>query len=89
MVRITDCETEGVGSIPDWIAKVFALITNYQLKNHKRFFAGTFYGSSKKVPPGTCSRGVYLEPLKDPVERWAEEPFQILLRTFFSASVSL
>ena len=75
---MTDCKAEGAGSIPDGIVNVFALI--HQLpKNHTRFFARTFYGSSEKVPPG----GFYLEPLKIPVERWAEEPFKILLRTYF------
>ena len=47
---MTDCETEGAGSILDEIANVFDLIHRLP-KNHKRFFAKTFYGSSEKVPP--------------------------------------
>ena len=30
MVRVTDCITEGAGSIPDGIATVFALYADYQ-----------------------------------------------------------
>ena len=56
MVRITDCKTEGADLIPDGLANVFDLI--YQLsKNHKRFFARTYYGSSERVPPRTISIG--------------------------------
>ena len=82
MVRVTDCKTEGAGLIPDGIATVFALIRRLP-KNHKRFFARTFYGSSGRVPPRTIFKGFYLEPLKVPAERRAEEPFKFLLKTFF------
>ena len=34
-------------------------------------------------------KGFYLEPLQVPAERWAEEPFKVLLRTFFSESVHI
>ena len=86
MVRVTDCKTEGAGSIPDGIAAVFALIRPL-LKNLKRFFTRTFYGFSGRVPPRTISKGFHLESLKVPAERSAEEPFKVLLRTFFSNSV--
>ena len=81
MVRVTDCKTEGSGSIPGGIY-CFALIHRLP-KNHKRFFARSFYGPSGRVLPWIISKGFYLEPLKVPAERWAEEPFKVLLRTFF------
>ena len=83
---MTDCKPEAAGSIPDEIANIFVL-RHRLLKNHTRFFARIFYGSSGRVSPRTISKGGYLEPLKVPAERWAEEPFKLLLRTFFSVSV--
>ena len=86
MVRVTDCKTEGAGSIPDGIATVYALLRRLA-KHHWRFFARTLYGSLERVPPRTISQGFYPETLKVPAERWAEEPFKVLLRTFFPESV--
>ena len=68
MVRVTDCKAERAGSIPDVIATVFALMRRLT-KNHKRFFARNFYGSSGMVSLRTISKGFYLEPLKVPAER--------------------
>ena len=68
VVRVMDCKTEGAVSIPDGLATVFASIRRLP-KNHSRFFAITFYGSSGRVPPRTISKGFYLEPLKVPAER--------------------
>ena len=82
MVRVTVCKAEGEGSIPDGIATVFALIRRLP-KNHKRFFAKTFYGSFGRVPPRTISKQFYLEPLKVPSERGAEESSKVLLGFFF------
>ena len=62
---MTDCETEGAGSIPDGIATVSALIGRLP-KNHKRFFAKTFYGSSGRIH--LEPKRVYLDPLKVPAE---------------------
>ena len=62
VVRVTDCKSEGAGSIPDGIANVIALMSRLP-KNHKRFFARTFYGSSERVLE------FYLEPIKVPAER--------------------
>ena len=67
MIRVTDCKTEGAGSIPDETAIVFALLRRLP-KNHKRFLAGTFYGSSGRVLPRIVSKGFYLEHLKVPAE---------------------
>ena len=86
MVSMTDCKPEGVGSIPDVIANVFAFIHRLP-KNHIRFHARTFYGSSERVPPRTISKEFNVEPLRVPAERWAEEPIKVLLRVF-SDSVS-
>ena len=74
MVRVTDCKPESASSIPDGIATVFALYADYQ-RNIK--------GSWGTVPPRTISKGFHLESLKVPAERWAEEPFKVLLRTLF------
>ena len=68
MVRVTDCKAEGEGAIPEGIATVFASIRRLP-KNHKRFFARTFYDSSRRVPLRTISKGFYLEPLEVPADR--------------------
>ena len=36
----------------------------------------------ERVPPRTIHRGATYQ-----AERWAEEPFKVLLRTFFSESI--
>ena len=79
---MTDCKPEGAGWMPDEIANISALIHWYP-KNHKRFFAITFYGSSGRAPPRIISKGFDLEPLRVPAERSAKEPFKVLLITFF------
>ena len=71
-----------MGSIPDGITTVFALIRRLP-KNHKNFFARTFYGSSGRLLPRTVSK----EPLMVLAERYAEESFKVLLRTSFSECV--
>ena len=81
-----DYKKEGAGSIPDGMVTVFGLIRLLP-KNYKRFFARTFYGSLGRAPPRTISKGFYLEPLKVLAESWPAEPFNVLLRTFFSESV--
>ena len=64
---MTNYKPEGASLIPDGLANDFALIHRLP-KNLKRFFAGTFNGSSERVPPRTISKGFYLEPLKVPAE---------------------
>ena len=56
---------------------------NYQKKIYKRFFTGTFYGSSGKGSPRTIYWWFYLELLMVSAERWAEAPFKELLGSFF------
>ena len=72
---MTDCKPEGAGSIcPIESRMVLLLYADYQI---------TFFGSSGRVIPGTISKEFYLEALKVPADRWAEEPVKVLLRTFF------
>ena len=59
MVRVTDCKTEGAGSIPVVIATVVALYANYQ-----RAIKG-----SLQEPFKVLQEGFHLEPLKVPAER--------------------
>ena len=52
MVRVTDCKTEGAGSIPDGIATVFALCADSQR---------TIKGSLQE-PFKVLQEGFHLEP---------------------------
>ena len=77
-----DCKIENPVSIFDRVTNDFALRSQL-LKNHTRFFARTFYGSSGKEPPRTIYKELYLEPLKLPAEHRAEEHSKVLHGTFF------